>query len=104
MIDLYIDNTPVVEVRELQNNITMEYLTSATVSLTLVDSEGLEVSGQTWPVSLAYVEPGVFRTTIVGNLNLVPSEIYTAKIDVVSDEGHRASFNSRAVAKIRRYT
>jgi hypothetical protein len=64
----------------------IDYLNAATVAVTLKDAAGVEVTGETWPFTLAYVTgtKGRYRAILTDALVLVAGQIYTATITVVS--------------------
>ena len=68
------------------------YINTATVTATLLDSDGEEVEGVTWPVTLEYVEEsdGKYQGILDDAIELVDKEIYTLVVDSVDGEskGH----------------
>jgi hypothetical protein len=62
---LFLGNTMVLQVDELQD-VDGNFVNNATVTATLLDSTGAQVSGQSWPLTLAYVAASNGRYT--GNL------------------------------------
>ncbi len=59
-------NDNILELDGLRNEITGAFLNAATVTATLVDSGGVNVTGQSWPLALDYVSDsdGIYRGTI----------------------------------------
>ena len=53
--NIYISNDTQIDVTGLQNAADSSYLNAATVTATLKDSAGSEVSGVSWPLTLSYV-------------------------------------------------
>ena len=100
---LYTSNDTVLEVRGLKNEVTGAFLNAATVTATLVDSDGDEVAGETWPKTLDYVSSsdGVYRATLPYTLSLASGGRYTAQISVNAGSGLRASFALPCVARSR---
>lgn len=78
---IYIGNTTVIEVQDLTNSVTDAVITNATVTVTLTDSGGTQVAGQTWPLTLTHIAAGTYRATIENDISLVISRSYTATID-----------------------
>lgn len=75
----------VLEVAGLRNGLTGAYLNSGVAAtVTVVDSAGVDVVGQVWPLSLSYVtsSDGVWRATLVAALILVPGDWYTARLTI----------------------
>ncbi len=59
-------NDNVIELDGLKNKVADTFLNSATVTVTIVDKGGVEVTGQTWPLAMDYVasSDGIYRGTI----------------------------------------
>lgn len=55
----------------LQDEAASSYLNAATVVVTVVDADGAEISGETWPLALAYVASsnGDYRATLTDTLS-----------------------------------
>ena len=79
---IYLSNDHLLELRGLKNIAADEYIDDATVTVTLVDEEGVEVAGQSWPLTLSYVpgSDGIYRGTLEDALDLTENLEYTAKI------------------------
>jgi hypothetical protein len=78
---LYIDNSNVVELTELTNSATGLAITTATVTVTLYDSAGVVVTGQTFPAAMSHVSAGTYRATLEDDIVLVENRQYVAHID-----------------------
>lgn len=79
---LYVGNDNVLEVDGLKNAVADTYINNATVSVILVDKNGEQVEGDTWPKTMDYVadSDGKYRCTLKDTLSLSPMEAYTATI------------------------
>ena len=79
---LYVSNDNLLTVDELYDVVGAAYLNAATVTVTLVDSSGSEVTGQSWPTTLAYVASsnGKYRAVLEDGLGLTAGQPYTAKV------------------------
>ena len=79
---IYLSTDHLLEVRGLKNIATDAYIDDATVIATLVDEDGAEVVGQSWPLTLSYVasSDGIYRGTLEDALNLTEDLEYTAQI------------------------
>jgi hypothetical protein len=99
---LYIDNSNVIELRELKNSATGAADTGATVSVTVKDSAGDNVAGETWPVSLTHASGGTYRGTLSDAVELVEGAVYTSVVSVTGSGGQKAVFNCRVRAEVRR--
>lgn len=85
---LYIGNDNTIELIDLYNEVTDAYITGATVACTLYDSDGNQVSGETWPLAMAYVggSNGAYRAVLADTLSLTPGS-YTAEITANAGAG-----------------
>lgn len=81
------NNDNLIEVRELQQETTGNYLNSATVEVTLYDDEDNEISGESWPLTLSYVSgsDGKYRATLSKDLQL--GSVEEGKAVVTADSG-----------------
>lgn len=79
------------------------YVNNATVTVTITDSEGVELTGESWPVELPYVSgsEGVYRKSFEPFGNLVLGEIYSVVIDIQGADGLIGSCTSKEKAKER---
>lgn len=84
---IFDQNDNLLEVIDLKNVVTDTFVNTATVTATLVDSEGVDVVGESWPITLAYVaaSDGLYQAILKDTLTLAPGDLYTAKID--ADDG-----------------
>lgn len=81
----------VVELSGLKDEVTGAFINTATVTVTLVDRDGVEVIGQAWPTAMPYVaaSDGVYRGTLSDSLDLTKFEAYTAQITADAGAGLR---------------
>lgn len=87
---LYLGNDNVLTLDGLQNGITEAYLNAATVSVTLVDADDAEVTGETWPLTMSYVAAsnGVYRATLTDTLSGISAgDIVTAQVSANGGAG-----------------
>jgi hypothetical protein len=84
---LIVETDNLIELDGLQDQSTSAYINDATVTVTLLDSSGSEVAGETWPLTMGYVAAsnGKYRATLADTLSLSPNKRYQAK--VVADGG-----------------
>lgn len=87
VMTLYIGSDNTLELRELTNTVTDEYVSDATVEATLTTTGGAEVAGETWPVTLAHVEPaegaaesGKYRVTLSDALEMTEGAFYIVTV------------------------
>ncbi|RUU23687.1 hypothetical protein EOD10_04435 [Mesorhizobium sp. M7A.T.Ca.TU.009.01.3.2] len=81
---VYVANTNVIELTGLKSAIEDEFIDDATVTVTVKDSEGEEVSGQTWPTTMDFVvsSDGLYRGIIEDGVELTAGTTYVAHVDV----------------------
>jgi hypothetical protein len=79
---IYYQNDTVLEVRDLRNGVTGDYLDQAALSVTVYDSTGAQVAGAAWPLAMSYVAAsnGKYRVTLPAALALQKRDKYTAVI------------------------
>ena len=91
MMKLFLGNSNVVELLRLQNTNNGGYIEDATVTVTIVDEDGLEVpivsgEGVTWPMELDYAGQGNYAATLP-ELEIEAGTRYTMVMDVDGGEG-----------------
>lgn len=101
---VYQGNDNILELDGLKNDATDAFINDATVTVTMVDSNDVEVSGQTWPTSMLYVNSsdGVYRATLQDVLVLAEDARYIAKVTANGGAGLLGFFELPVVARIRR--
>lgn len=98
---LYVGNDQLIELRGLKDGATGEPLDEATVSCTLLESDGVEVEGEDWPLSMGAIAPGVYRATLAYTLPLVAGARYLIRIDVNAGAGLRGRWDVPCVCRLR---
>lgn len=100
---LFTGNDTVVEVKGLKGEVTGLPMNAATVTATLVDETGTQVTGQSWPVSLSYVtgSDGNYRATLSHLLAITAGGKYTLNITADGGAGLLASWGIDCVARHR---
>ena len=88
----YYQADDVLEVSGLRNGISLPvvYLNSGvTATVTVVDSAGVEVVGQLWPLTLDYfaASDGIYRATLADSMVLIPGDWYTAQLTIDAGSG-----------------
>ena len=78
-LSLYVGNSNILELT-LTDGLTEAAITSGTVVATLLDKDGVEVSGDTWPKTLSHAGSGVYRATIDESIAIMAGRRYTARI------------------------
>lgn len=88
---IYIGNSNIIELQALTNAATDVVDTGATVTVTLKDSAGVNVVGQTWPATMTHDADGLYRAILEDDLAITVNGHYTAHIEAVgtaSEVGH----------------
>lgn len=101
---IYYQNDNIVRLNSLYDNLTSSYVNDATVQLLrIVDSDGAALTGQNWPVSMAYVagSDGNYAGAVSNGLSVSPKKKYKAVIDVTAGTT-KAKFEPTLLCKRRR--
>lgn len=101
---IYKGNDMVLELRGLASEVTGDYLNYATVAVTLKDASGVEVSGESWPLAMAYVASsnGKYRATLADTLSLTDRARYTATITADAGAGLKGEWVEDLVCQLRK--
>lgn len=91
---LFVLNDNLLEIVNLKDGTDDSTITGTVVSdaggsvtVTLVDADGVEVSGETWPLALSHVANGLWRATLSDTLSLTRNAFYVAQITVNAGAG-----------------
>jgi len=78
----FVANTNVLELLGLKSNIEGTFINDATVAVTIKDSAGEEVEGETWPLTMTYVgsSDGDYRAILDDELPFLNKKNYKAII------------------------
>lgn len=100
---LFVGNDNILEVSDLKNELTGADLNAATVTVTLKDAAGANVTGDTWPKTMTYVtgSKGTYRTTLLYSMPLTAGDRYNAVISANGGAGLQASWTVECVARAR---
>lgn len=100
---LYVGSDNVIEVAGLQNELSGAFLNSVTVTVTLKDAAGSNVTGDSWPKTMTYLtgSNGVYRATLGYALSLTAGIRYTATIAANGGAGLRAQWDIECIARSR---
>lgn len=79
---LLVGSSNVVQLTGLRDALSGAYQNAATVTLTLKDAAGVEVTGETWPFTLAYIASsnGIYRGTLAAGIGIVAGRTYYGHI------------------------
>lgn len=95
----YISSDNVIQLDKFYDAVNAAYLNAATVTATMKDLEGTEVTGETWPVTLIYVSgsDGKYQATVDKDLVLTENSSYFIEI-TASESGIDKFFKRRVIA------
>jgi len=101
---LYKGNDMVLELSDLTNETTGANVNDASVTVTLVDSAGIAVAGDTFPKTMTYVtgSDGLYRTTLLDTMTLTENAKYKAKISANAGDGKQGYWEKDLICKIRK--
>jgi len=101
---IYEGNDTIIEVKGLKNEVSGDYINAATVAVTLTDTTGVEVTGETWPLAMSYVtgSNGKYRATLADTLSLTVGTRYEATISANAGAGLQAKWVEQLVCQQRR--
>lgn len=80
MQKILVGDSNVLELVRLRDTVSGSLLVGATVQATLKTTAGVNVTGMTWPVTLAEIEPGRYRAILSPSLVVVAGTQYTAHV------------------------
>lgn len=103
-LTLYVANSNVLELQGLTNSATGVADTGATVTVTLKDRAGANVTGQSWPASLAHVSAGTYRATLENDIGITAGIKYLAVINATGSGGEIGHWEADVVAQTRKCT
>ena len=97
-----VNNDNVVELNGLRNPVTGEFLNAATVDITITDPDGVEVTGETWPLTIPYVAAsnGIYRVILDKVIDFIAGVRYTAVINA-AESGLDAKWTLTYLAQVR---
>lgn len=83
---IFYKNDMLLELKGLKDVVLDTFVNGATVTATVVDSDGAAVTGQSFPVTLDFVanSDGDYRVVLDSTIVLVIGKKYTAQITAVS--------------------
>jgi len=98
-LTLYVGNDSVLTLSGLINSVDSTYINSATVTYSLVDSNGATVDSG----SMAYVASsnGIYRATLADTLSLTAGDSYTVIVDADGGSGLKYHSESAVIAATR---
>lgn len=83
---LFIDNDMTLTVENVTDAISGDLMTSAVVTATVKTLAGVEVSGQTWPLTLTHVSAGDYRGNLDDKMVLNDGQQYLIEIGLNHDQ------------------
>jgi hypothetical protein len=101
-MNLYLDNSNVIELRSLTNSVTDAVDTGATVTVTVKDASGNEIAGQVWPAAMSHVSAGLYRATLEDDISITPDRRYTVLVEATGSGGEIGAWSCQVIAQTRR--
>ncbi len=100
-VEFFVNNTNVVEVRDLTNNATGELVTGGTAECTIRRLGDSPVSGQIWPAAMTEVQAGLYRATLEYDIDLKPGHPSYLEVTVIGAGGETGRWRINFVAQTR---
>jgi hypothetical protein len=97
-MDLYLDNSNVIELRSLTNSVTGVVDTGATVTVTIKDAAGTNVTGQTWPAAMSHASAGTYRATLDAAMSIEAGRRYVVIVNATGSGGEVGEWNCKVIA------
>lgn len=96
-------NDNLLEVLGLKDEVAGSFLNGATVAVTVTDLKGNQVSGETWPLAMAFVggSNGDYRATLKENLGFTAGQEYVGDITADGGAGLKARWKFRFKVRTR---
>lgn len=96
-------NDNLLEVLGLKDEAAGSFLNGATVAVTVADLKGNQVSGETWPLVMAFVagSNGDYRATLKESLGFASGQEYVADITADGGAGLKARWKFRFKVRAR---
>jgi hypothetical protein len=91
---VFVANTNVLELLGLKSAIEGTFINDATVAVTVKDKTGTNVTGETWPLSMAYVTTsnGNYRAILKDTLPLANGQKYKAHVTADGGANRKGSW------------
>lgn len=86
---IFVANTNLLQLLELKNEQDNTFQNTAAVTVTIQDENGVNVVGQTWPLTLPFVPAsnGNYEERLPSTVTLLGAKCYTAIIDADAGGG-----------------
>ncbi len=99
-------NDMVLELQGLKDVVADAFINDATVTVTLVDKDGTQVVGETWPLTMTYVSAsdGIYRATLKDTLTVTLGEIYIAQVSANGGAGLQGRWDLPIAVKERKFS
>ena len=100
---LLIGNDQTLDVTGVQNKVSGTYINNAVVTARVKHLNGDDVTGQAWPVTLAYVtsSDGNYRGVLEDGLELIAGKRYSIEIRIDAGSDVIGFFRRLAIARYR---
>lgn len=103
---IYISSDNLLTVDALYDSVAGDYVNDATVTATVVDRGGNEVSGQSWPVTLSYValSDGKYQGVLADSMSVSKGKTYEVRVSVDGGAGKALEIRRRLKADYKTWT
>ena len=100
----FVANTNLLTLVGLTSHITDIAINDATVTVTVMDSSGVEVTGETWPLTMDYISgsDGNYQAVLTDTLPLIARRAYVAEINADAGTGRQGQWQFKFRPEIRR--
>lgn len=91
----FVANTNLLDLVGLQSAADASYINDAAVTVTIVDSKGVNVAGASWPLTMDYLaaSAGNYRAVLAASLPFAAGKRYTAVISADAGGGSIGQWN-----------
>lgn len=86
-LTIEIGNTSTARMTGVKSSVTGVIDDEATLSITLYDKAGAQVTGQPWPAQMYNTGSGEYGATLLATLDLSLNHIYTAEVNGLGSNG-----------------
>jgi len=101
-LTVFVGNDTLFSLSSLTNNSDSSVITGASPTVTIKDSAGTEITGETWPLTIPETAtPGDYLVTLESAIDFVANNNYTAIIDVNHGPGLVAQWEIPLLADTR---
>jgi len=94
-------NGIVIELGPLSNSVTDAVDTGATVNARIQYLNGIDITGRSWPVVLNHDAAGVYRATIIDDVDINAGQQYRVVVNALGSGGETGQWTEVITAEVR---